>query len=78
MSSIGFLTSKDKYVTINEPDNHPRNVSYIIFRSYLNPHTVDPRALNIVQPFEFSLRLPHNPPTYPVKPSVSRFFVVTN
>ena len=77
MSSIGFFTSKDKSVTINEPDNHLRNVSYIIFRSSLTPHTVDPRALNVVQRIEFPLHLPHNLPTSPVKHSVTSSFVVT-
>ena len=48
MSDDGFLTSKGKSVTLNDPDNLPRDVSYFTFRLSLNPHTVDPRAPNTV------------------------------
>ena len=78
MSGIGFLTSKEISVTINDPANRPRDISYFTFRPFLNPHTVDPRAPNTVQRFEFSLRLPHNLPSSSVNLSLPRPSVVTN
>ena len=77
MSDDGFLTSKGKSVTLNDPDNLPRDVSYFTFRLSLNPHTVDPRAPNTVHQFE-PLRLPHNSPSSTVKLSFSIPSVVTN
>ena len=51
MSGVGFLDSTGKFITITDPDNRPRDVSYFTFRSSLNPHTVDPRAPNSVHKF---------------------------
>ena len=51
ISDVGFLTSKGKSVTINDLDNHPRDLSYFTFRSSLNPHTVYFRAPNTVHQF---------------------------
>ena len=60
MSVVGFLYLTGKSVTINDPDNRPRDVSYFIFRSSLNPNAVEDRVTITVHQFEFSLRLPQN------------------
>ena len=78
MSGVWFLDSTGKFVTITDPDNRPRDVSYFTFRSSLNPHTVDPRAPNSVHKFEFSLRLPHNYPSSSVNLSLSSPSIVPN
>ena len=36
MSGIGFLTSNEKSITINNSDNRPRDASCFNFRSFLN------------------------------------------
>ena len=78
MSGVGFLDYTGKSVTISDPDNYPRDVSYFTFLSYLNPNTVDPRALNAVHQFEFSLRLLLSSPSPSVNISLPSASVVTN
>ena len=53
MAGVEFLDSTGKSVTITDPDNFPRDISYFTFISSLNPHTVDPRAPNDIHQFEF-------------------------
>ena len=62
MSGVSFLDSTGKPITISDPNNRPRDVSYFIFRSSLNPYTVYQRVTHVVYQFEFSVRLPHNSP----------------
>ena len=78
MSGTGFLDSTGKSVTINDPENRLHDVSYFIFCSSLNPHTVDPWAPNAVRQFEFSLRLPHNSPSSFANILLPSPFVVPN
>ena len=78
MSDDGFLTSKGKSVTLNDPDNLPRDVSYFTFRLSLNPYIVDPRASNAVHQFKFSLRLPLNFPSSSVNLSLPSTSIITN
>ena len=78
MSSVGFLTSKLKSVTVNDPDNRPHDVSYFTFRSLLYLHSIDSRSPNSVHQFEFSFRLPHNSPSSSVNISMLSPSVVTN
>ena len=63
ISGIGFFDSTGKSVTITDPNNHPRDVSYFIFRSSLNPSAIDDRAPNAVHQFKFTLILLHNSTT---------------
>ena len=48
ISGVGFLTSKEKAVTKNDPANRPRNTSYFSFRSSL---TLAPFILQHQIPF---------------------------
>ena len=65
-------------VTITDPDNRPREVSYFSYRSSLNPNAIDDRAPNTVYQFEFSLRLPHNSTLSFVNISLPSPSIVTN
>ena len=47
-SSVELFTSKAKFITINDPDNRPLDVSYCTFCSSLNHHIVDPRVPNAI------------------------------
>ena len=78
MSGVGFLDSMEKSVTISDPDNRPRDVSYFTFHSSLYPNTVDPQASNTVHQFEFSLRLPHNSTSSFVNFSLPKPSIVPN
>ena len=51
MSIVGFLDSTGKSITISDPNNHPRDVSYFTFRSSLNPNTVNQRAPRAIYQF---------------------------
>ena len=53
ISGVGFLDSTGESITITEPDNRPRDVSYFTFYSFVNHNTVDNRAPNFVRQFEF-------------------------
>ena len=64
MSSVGFLASQGKFVTIDDPDNRPRDVSCFTFRSSLNPHTVDLRVPNSVHQFLIFFALISQPPLF--------------
>lgn len=58
MAIVGFLNSKRKFVTINDPLNQSYNISPFIFCSTINPHIVDLRVPDTVYTFELSLCLP--------------------
>ena len=77
-SGVGFLDSTGKSVTISDPDNRPRDVSYFTFHSSLNPNTVNSRAPNAVHQFEFYLRLLHSSPSSSVNSSLPSASIVTN
>ena len=78
MSGVGFLDSTGKSITISDPDNRPRDVSYFTFRSSFNPNLVDPRAPNAVHQFEFSLCLPPNSLSSSVNISLQSPYIVPN
>ena len=78
MSSVCFLTSKLKSVTVNDTGNRPHDVSYFTVHSLLYLHSIDPRSPNAVHQFEFSFRLPHNSPSSSVNISMLSPSVVTN
>ena len=78
MSGVGFLTLKEKSVTLNYSNNRPSDVSYFNFCSSPNPRIVDPRAPNTIHQFIFSLHLLQNSLSSSVKISVSRSSVITN
>ena len=77
-SGVGFLDSTGKFVTISDPDNRLRDVSYFTFRSSFNPNLVDPRAPNAVHQFEFSLCLSPNSLSSSVNISLQSPYIVPN
>ena len=78
MSGVELITSKRNPVAINDSENHPRDVFAFNFCSSLNPHTVNPRAINVVHQFECSLRSSHNYASSSVNFSVPIPSVVAN
>ena len=78
MFGVGFRDSTGNFVTITDPDNHPRDASHLTFLSSLKPNTVDPHAPNTVHQLEFPLHLPHNSPSFSVNLSLPSAFVVPN
>ena len=41
MTDVGSLNSKEKSVTITDPDHRPDDITYFTFRTTVNPHLVD-------------------------------------
>ena len=60
MTSVGFLNSKEKSVTIDYSFFRPPDVSYFNFCSSINPHLFNSRASDANPLFDFSLGLPHS------------------
>ena len=63
MVEVGFLNSKEKSVSITDPDHRPDDITYLTFRTTINPSLVDTRSPDTVHLFEFSLRLPNTSPS---------------
>ena len=59
MIGVDFLNSKGNPLTITNPDHRPDDITYLNFRTTVNPHIVDIRAPDSVDLFECSLRLPN-------------------
>ena len=77
-SGFVFLDSTGKFITISDPINRPRDVSYFTFSSSLKPNTVDPRAPQAVYQFGFTLLLPHNYSSSSANISLPSTSIVTN
>ena len=77
MIGVDFLNSKGNPLTITNPDHRPDDITYLNFRTTVNPHIVDIRAPDSVDLFEFSLCLPNTSPSLSA-PCLLRYYIPPN
>ena len=46
MIEVDFLNFKGNSIAITNPDHRPNDITYLTFRTTVNPHLVDTRAPN--------------------------------
>ena len=65
LQGVGFFDSSGQPITVPDPDNCPKDLTYFTFRSVVNTADIDNRAPDKSLSLEFSLHLPQTVHTLP-------------